>query len=256
MPTQETYFSLSSRWQAFLGMLPFFAFGVARMIGIVDHIYNVRGHNVEMGVYSLALAGLLIGWVRGFPLWSYSYLGWSLLLAWANTNIRVYGVDWGYRIWIPFGITVLIALLWTRSLEPIKKFIQDSWNDWTRLSLMMYAMGAWVFMIYDENHHPFLPGFVLASILVAVGGAWFFLRSTSLKGRVFSIMGSYISGSIISGISYATWDWHAYNGLPKPEEAWYQTLGMTMIGILFWLLILFWPALIAVIQRIFTRRMA
>ncbi len=53
--------SPSTRWQSFIGILPFLAFGVSSMIGKVDHTYHLPGHNVEMVVYALALAGLLIG---------------------------------------------------------------------------------------------------------------------------------------------------------------------------------------------------
>lgn len=105
----EESISPSTRWQAFLGMLPFLAFGVSSVIGKEDYTYHLRGHDAEMVVYTLALVGLLIGWIRGFPLWSYGYLGWSLVWAWSNTNIPIYGAKWEYRIWVPFAITVLIA---------------------------------------------------------------------------------------------------------------------------------------------------
>lgn len=254
MSTHNEFISPSNRWQAFLGMLPFFAFGVSSMIGKVDHIYKLRGHNAEMVVYSLVLVGLLIGWIRGFPLWSYSYLGWSLLLAWANTNIKIYGADWGYRIWIPFGITLLIALLWTRSLNPIKKFFRDSWNDWTRLSLMMYAMGAWIFMIYDENHHPYLLVFMFSSTLVAASAAWFFLRSSSVKCRIFSIITGFIIAMIIGSICDATWDWYAYYGLTKKPTTWYKEVWDYIMILFFWGIILFWPSIVELIRRKTTHR--
>jgi hypothetical protein len=49
-------------------------------------------------------------------------------------------------------------------------------------------------------------------------------------------------------ISYLTWDWRAYFGLPT-AETWYDNLGMAPMGYLFLLMILFWPALIGLIQR-------
>jgi hypothetical protein len=254
--TKDLHIAPATRWQAFIGVLPFLAFGAASMIGKVGHIYHFRGHNAEMVVYFLALAGLLVGWRRDFPLWSYSYLGWALVIAWSNTTVTIYGVDWGYRIWLAFGITVLIVLLWTRSLEPIKKFFHDIWNDWTRLSLAMFTMGAWIWMTYDENHHPYLLAFMLASTLAAAGGAWIFLRSSSAKVRILSIVGGFIAVAIIGGICYATWDWRAYYGFPKPDEVWYKTLGIPIIGILFWLPILFWPALIGAIHRMTAQRTA
>ena len=251
----DKYISPSTQWQASLGILPFLAFGISRMIE-VDHLYLLNQNIEEMAVYGLALVGLLVGWTRGFPLWSYSYLGWSLLLAWSNTNISINGAHWGYQVWIPFGIMVLIALLWTRSLTPIQKLFRDCWNDWTRLSLMMYTLGAWIWIFFDENHHPLLLVFIFASALVATGATWVFLRSSSLKGRILSITIGFIFGKIISDISYATWDYRSYYGLPESTRTWYQSLGTTIVIMTFWFGILFWPAIIGFIQRIARRRIA
>jgi hypothetical protein len=253
---RDKYISPATRWQAILGILPFLAFGISSMIGKIDHIYLPLRHNAEMIVYCLVLLGLLIGWTRGFPLWSYSNLGWSLVLAWSNTNITIYGVRWGYQVWIPFGITVLIALLWTRSLTPLQKLFRDCWNDWTRLSLMMYTLGAWAWIFYDENHHPLLLVFIFASALVATGAVWVFLRSSRGMGRILSISFGFIFGKILSDISYATWDYRSYYGLPESTRTWYQSLGITIAIMTFWFGILFWPALIGLIQRIAYRRIA
>jgi hypothetical protein len=85
MYSHETYISPSTRWQALVGALPFLAFGISRMVSKAD-LLPMRGYDVETVVYGLALVGLLIGWIQSFPLWSYSYLGWSILIAYFNTN--------------------------------------------------------------------------------------------------------------------------------------------------------------------------
>ena len=249
----DKYISPSTRLQALLGTLPFLAFGLSSMIDKMDHRYLSNQNIAEMAVYGLALVGFLIGWIRGFPLWSYSYLGWSLVFAWSWTNMRTNGFDWGYRIWIPFGITVLIAFLWTRSLTPIKKLLQNIWNDWTRLTFAMFTLGAFIALIYDENHHPYLLLLMAVTIIIIISGVWFFLRSSNLIGRVLSIVVSFIASMVPGVISYLTWDWRAYYGLPK-SDYWYDNLGFSPILVLFWLLFLFWPALIVIIQRIVNRR--
>jgi hypothetical protein len=239
------------RWQALIGTIPYLTFGFATMIGKFDHLFAIRGHDTDMVVYGLSLVGLLIGWIQGFPLWSYSYLGWSFLLAYFNTNWGYYG-DLDFQVWIPFGVTILIAILWTRSLAPIKKLFSDIWYDWTRLSLAMFAFVGFMGLIYDENHHPQLLWFMLASILTISAGVWFFLRSSSLKGRVFAIIGSFVGAVVISSICDATWDFHAYHGLTPTVRPWY----LTILILAFWLGILFWPALIALIHRLTNRRNA
>ena len=252
MTTRNEYIKPSTRWQAIWGMLPFLAYGLASMLSEADSLFVSRTTYAFIAFYILALAGSLIGWVRGFPLWSYGYLGWSLVFAWWWTNMRTYGFDWGYLIWIPFGVMILIAMVWTRSLQPLKKFFGDIWQDWSRLMLVMFALETWVMMIYDENHHPYLLAFILASALVASGGVWFFLRSSTLWGRIFSFLGCFIGATVVGSIAWATWGWHEYYGFPKPEH-WYQDLGISMIGVIFWFVLLFWPALIGLVRRMTLR---
>jgi hypothetical protein len=245
----DNYISPSNRWQAFSGILPFLAFGLVSMIGKIDFISNYQWIFANLAFYVLVLAGLFIGWVREFPLWSYSYLGWSLVFAWWWTDIRTYGFDWGYRIWIPFGISALIALLWMRSFTPIKKLLWDCWNDWTRLSLAMYTFVAFMFLIYDENHHPYLMIFLIISTLATTAGAWFFLRSATLKGRVGSILAGFVAIAVIGGISEATWDWRTYYGVAEVSAPWYLTFLQAVISLVFVTVVLFWPAIVGIIHK-------
>ena len=254
MSNIDEYMKPSTRWQAFWGILPFLAFGISSMIDKMAHIFLPHRQYAEMTTYGLALVGLLIGWIRGFPLWSYSYLGWSLLLAWSNTNISIYGVYWGYQVWIPFGINALIALLWTHSLTPLKKLLRDCWSDWTRLSLTMYTFIAFMFLIYDENHHPYLMILMIVSTLATAAGAWFFLRSATLKSRVVSIFGSFVAIAVIGWVSEATWDWRAYYGVAEVSAPWYLTVLRAIISLIFIAIILFWPAIVGIIHRRINRQ--
>jgi hypothetical protein len=246
----DEYMQPSTRWQALFGLLPFMLYGILSLISAGNLDFFLSSIHTFLGFYLFTLLGLLIGWIRGFPLWSYSYLGWSLVFAWWWSNMHIGGM---YRIWIPFGITILVALIWTRSLTPIKNFFRANWHDWTRLMLAMFTLETWVLMIYDENHHPYLLAFILASALVASGGVWFFLRSSNLWGRILSLTGGFITEAILSGIAWTTWSWHEYYGFPKPEH-WYEDWGISYIAVTFWLVILFWPALIALIRRILPHR--
>jgi hypothetical protein len=255
---RETPIVPLSKWQAFWGILPFLGFGAAYMLHKVDPIYGVRGHDAEMVVYALSLAGLLIGWIRCFPLWTYGYLGWAVVLANASTNGKFYGVRWGYQVWIPFGITVAIALLWTRSLQPIRTLVRDVWSDWTRLSLVMYAMGAWVVEMlgYDSNHHPYLLVYMLASTLVLAGATWFFLRSSSFRGRTLSIAAGSTIGLTLGLICSSTWDWQTYYGRPNETTTWATALWRMGLFLVLLGVFLFWPSVIGLLRRVALRRTA
>ena len=254
---QDEFMTPSNRWGALLGALPFLAYGISNMIGVAELFKDPWGRNAEMAVYVLVLAGFLVGWTRGFPLWTYSYLGWSIILAWSNTNISYYGVHWDYQIWIPFGITILLALLWTRSLDPVKNFFRDIWADWSRLSLTMYTFIGLMFLIYDSNHHPYLLVFIWTSALIIAAGAWFFLRSSNLKSRSLSLViacglawaGNRVLAWIISSIWGVTWDYHAYYGLPHIVKPWYTTVRIGLSILSFYGVFLFWPTIIQVIRE-------
>jgi len=251
MTTKNEYRTPSTRLQALIGTFPFLAFGLSRLIGEMDGLFPIRGQVVEMVVYGLCLLGLLIGWLRGFPLWSYSYLGWSFLIAYFNTNWGYYGNP-DFQIWIPFGITVLIAILWTHSFAPIKKLFRDIWDDWTRLTLAMFTFGgfAWMVAAYDENHHPQLLLFMLAATLAISAGVWFFFRSASLKGRVLSLIGGLFVADMISIICSATWDYREYYGLPESTRTLYESLSINFRIRFFWLTLLFWPALVGLFHYV------
>ncbi len=256
MPTQNGHISPSTRWQALIGVLPFLAFGIVSMIGKMDQVYDLRVIYIYLAFYILALSGLLIGWIRGFPLWSYGYLGWSLVFTWWWSIAIINVTYWGYCIWMLFWIVVLIALLWMRSLSPIKKIFRDISNDWTRLSLAMYPFIAFVFLIYDENHHPYLLIYMSASTLAIAAGAWFFLRSASLKSRVASILGGFVASNVIGQVCDNTWDARAYYGLPEGSTPWYITVFRTFMILSFFAVILLWPAAISLYQRIIRRQTA
>jgi len=251
MTTKKEYLTPSTRLQALIGTLPFLAFGFFGMISEMNGLFPIRGQVIEMVVYGLCLVGLLIGWIRGFPRWSYSYLGWSFLIAYFNTKWGYYS-DPDFQIWIPFGITVLIAILWTHSFAPIKKLFQGIWHDWTRLTLAMFTFGgfAWMVAAYDENHHPQLLWFMLAATLATSAGVWFFFRSASLKGRVLSLLGGLFVADMISLICSATWDYREYYGLPESTQTWYESLSIYFRIHLFWLALLFWPAVIGFLHYV------
>jgi hypothetical protein len=252
MYSQSDYIIPSTRRQALIGTLPCLAFGFLTMIGEKDHGDPLAYYSLNLAFSLLLFSGLLIGWIREFPLWSYNYLGWSLFFLWIGSNGRIDRIPLAPPVRALFLIMVLIALIWTRSIKPINKLLGDIWNDWTRLSLVMFALVgfAWIAMAYDENHHPQLLWFILAATLLMSAGTWLFLRSTSMRGRILSLIGSFFVGDIISQICYATWDYRAYYGLPESTRTWYQSLGLYFRMRVFWLTILFWPVMIAAIRKV------
>jgi hypothetical protein len=255
MSKQKEYIAPVAHWEALIGTLPFLGFGITSMLSKTEQFNDPRVIFLYLAFYGLALLGLLIGWIRDFPLWSYGYIGWSLVFTWWWSLASINGAYWGLLIWFAVGLVVLIALLWKRSLVPIEKFFKDIFNDWSRLSLAMYTFIAFIYLLYDENHHPYLFVFMSASTFVIAAGAWLFLRGASLRGRIGSIFGGLVVANVISQISNNTWDAQAYynlsQGLPTP---WYMTVFRTVMILSFLIAILFWPAIIGLGQYLIDRQ--
>ena len=104
----------------------------------------------------LILIGLGAGLLAGFPRWAYSFLGWALLFGWWWSNGSFYGHVWDWRIWLPLVGVFLIALLIRRSWQPLRALFSGIWREWTLLCLVIYILYGFVFMLFDENHSPYL----------------------------------------------------------------------------------------------------
>jgi hypothetical protein len=86
-----------TQWEAVLGALPLLVFGISSIAGKA-----LQRYDASIVPYALTLLGLLIGWIHSFPLWSYTYVGSSLMIALINSP--------GYGIWVPLGLTALIGV--------------------------------------------------------------------------------------------------------------------------------------------------
>ena len=200
--TTETWVGRRASWSAALvGALPFLLFGLAYLL---EGVAELGGHNhpafnlldgslnrpaitltAPMGVYFVCALGLLFGVSKGFPRWSYAYLGMSLFFGWNYSSGRYYGVNYDSWAWLPLFAAIILGLLFTRSLQPLARLLQGAWNDWTRLSLALYAFVPMLTVIFfDDDWGVFqLYGLFFDTVLVAAG-AVAFLRSRTIWGRV------------------------------------------------------------------------
>lgn len=251
----------ASRIEAFLGVLPFLAFGAVVMLGKIPGTpYTLFLH---YGVWLMALIGFVGGWAKGFPRWTMAHLGWALVYSWwmaamplNNLVGRVGGSRelLGARALLPLAVAALAALLLMRSLRPLQQWLAALWHDWTQLSLGMYALFTFAFLLYDENHHPYVLAFMLMGTAALAGGGWAYLRARSLVGRVLALLGGAVIAVAASMICDATWDWHAYYNLPAEPDTRTPLQIALIIGL--WGAILYWPALVGLARWLTTPRKA
>ena len=252
----------SSHWEAFLSALPFAVFGVVCMIGKIRVPWV--GIYIYLTFYLFVLLGLLIGLVKAFPRWAYSYLGWSLVYAWWWTNMYTRGLKlfgytfgneaWGWRAWAPLFITVGIAILLTRSIRPLRELVLGIWQDWTLLSLAMYSFVGFMMLLYDEVRSPYTIAFMTASTLVICASVWIFMRSANRVHRFITLLAGFFAGLLIDRICATTWDFNAYYGLPaQPPMPWYSSLLEIIFFTVMWSPIMWLPALVGLFKSTFNK---
>ena len=130
-----------SSWaETLAGMVPFLVFGLGMII------YEILPRRLVVGplalwcyvaLYVIGVIGLGIGWVKGFPRWSYPYAGLVLFIKgwWGDRDNLSGWLFIGLASTLLFWLMVGIVLLATRSLRPLGQFFKRIWRDWTLLSL-------------------------------------------------------------------------------------------------------------------------
>jgi hypothetical protein len=186
-----------STWgEALLGAVPFILYGLAYFVvafnerpGFHNPALEVYTRYASQAVYIVSVVGLAAGCVKGFPRWSYAYLGMVLYAALNIFNMNFSVIFLGRRVWILAAAAVLVALLVARSLRPVKQLFLGIWQDWSRVALACYAALVPIFTVIflDGNWGTFeLAGLVFDTLLLAAG-AIVFLRSRTLWQRVAAL---------------------------------------------------------------------
>jgi hypothetical protein len=227
--------------EALAAMLPFLA------IGLLMALDPYRSQSASIVVTYAAvliglgvpLIGLGVGWVKGFPRWSYPYGGFvlavaSLLLAnnldpwilnrydvWVNVFRRLPGLAdvvfylmFGrYNMWVLFLAMAAMALLLSRLWRPLRPLHRGAWHDWTRLSFGFYGVMPLVFVLafYDVSPTPRAP-YLVASTVILAAGAVAYVRSSRTWQRTLALLAGMTLFCVVTtaGVAtfyhLATWD--------------------------------------------------
>lgn len=213
--------------EAALAALPFLLFGAASLAAHLDAFRTAPAGLTEWQallihpylVFNwLALIGLFAGLLAGFPRWAFAYLAWAVYYLWWWWSGSIYGHPVNGWIAAPFLGVIALALLIRRSWQPLRGILSGLWLDWTLLSFALYVFYAAMFIIFDENHHPWLLLFIAAAALLAGLGAWGYFRIRGAVGRVLALLGGILACALLSMLSYATWDYRAYYNLPPSMD--------------------------------------
>ncbi len=250
-------------------MLPFLIYGASNVLwrvalpdGSGRAVLPVEPFFVNLAAYFLLLIGFGVGWVKGFPRWAFGYLGLLIVLTlwWMGMptqGLWRYGIHFSdrlndlleWRAWIPFGVVMVLTVLLTRSLRPLGQFVGGIWNDWTRLSLVLYAFVAWLVQIYDEVHHPYLNVFIAATALVMALGAGAYARIGGTWQRVAMLLLTLPVVGTIEAVCWATGASYSTMFRPMPNSWQPNLILRTMLVGVMSTIIMYSPALLNLLSR-------
>jgi hypothetical protein len=234
----QLWFERPSSWnEALLGAIPFILYGLIYLVVSIDEWSGPYPVLVEwetyatQAVYFLSLIGLVAGWVKGFPRWSYAYIGMCLHFAIDPFNEHFDFIIFGKQTWIALVLALLIALIISRSIGPLKQLFRGIWFDWTRVSFAGYAalIPILTIVFFDSDWGlGNIFGLAFDTLLLAAG-AVLYLRCRNHWGRVISLPGAMF-------VLFTEW---------VLLYGWF----LDIRPVLFWLGLMFTPGLIGLLRR-------
>lgn len=256
-----------------LGVLPLIVLGLGTMISnmpITVRLSDTLTYSIYILPYLVVMAGLLWGWLKGFPRWVYPYPVYGVFFALyfslsAQPSYKMWGLDlWDWLPFVPMGIVILLALRFGKSpLEAVVKMIEAVWKDWTLLVYGLYGLLPLIIPIFqDETERSYrFPVTAAAISLMLVCGILYvgitkpWLRTTFLLGGLFL---SLLTASVGSGLYWKT---HEINiitnerhliGGPVP---WGDILSQSILGtVVFTLILLLLPGLVGILHWLINTR--
>lgn len=198
-----------------------------------------------VGILILPPIGLCIGWIKSFPRWSYPYVAHVLFFSLYMTNVATPGFLfdrelWGWRAWIPFAVVVVISLLITRSLRPLRKFFTNIKEDWTLLTFGLFgSMPLLIMLSFDEVDRLFSLYFMVILTLLMMVTVFIYMQRPAHRERVAGLLIGILL-TITLTMAAPTIYWHNHGD---------TSIIATVVAGMIVFLVLFSPALISLLPR-------
>jgi len=209
--------------------------------------------------YVVLLAGLGVGWARGFPRWSYAYLlSVPLFTLYVSFSASSAILPYGYLLClplfsalIPLTAMAIVVLAVTRSWPRLAPLFANGWRDWTRLSFALYGLVPMLlWFAFDEVDDRFALPFTIALALILVGGALAYLRSTRAWQRATALLvGAALARAVATAGTRIYWNAHPEPGMTGLPVRWYGIVGVSSTGVTLLLAFLFAPALLGLLHK-------
>lgn len=245
-----------SRGEIFAGVGLFLFLGLFLSFMELPYEWGWIERNSTLGSYIfgvqfiLPATGYCVGWIKGFPRWSYPYVGVSLLISLYLMNgstpgISFFGYEvfgrelWGWRSWIPLLTATVVALIISKSFKPVKRFFTNGWEDWTLFTFCMFGwMPLLVWVVFDEVDNLYTIYFALGLNAVMILSAYAYMWGTRIWQRALALgIGIVITVAVASLGSTLYW----------LENGWVSIAGMAKAGFSI-AIVMFAPAFIGILR--------
>ncbi|MBD3265032.1 hypothetical protein GF373_00050 [bacterium] len=194
--------------------------------------------------------GVVIGYIKYFPRWSFTYMGIVVLFAWYFMNVRIPPSPiFGLLSWFP----VLIAFIVGASLAgsaPILALGKRMQDDWTLLVFALFngfPLVAWI--MFDEVNRefklPFLMGIYIYGIFCVIT---YLLCAKPWQRILVLFLGFYIIGALSFLGSGIYWDNQVDRVVAEVEISLSRIRGSLLVGAIM-TFVPFLPGLILVLVR-------
>ena len=204
----------------------------------------------------LMLAGLLAGWLKWFPNWSYAFAGMAVIFSlwWQSTTGAIEGLFSGPLAWSPLLVLLALGIVISRSVRPFLKFMQGFLRDWSLASLALY--GVLPIAIYAAtNTIPSpraIPFQIPAVLLMSAGAGLAGLAETArLRGRMLLLGLSWSWMVVTIGVALY-WHGRVWEVSGQTVTWLQQVLGMSLVWVIL-AMIVFFPAGLALLGGLIGR---
>ena len=137
------------------------------------------------------------------------------------------------------GVATLVALVISRSFQPVKKFFTNGWEDWTLFTFGMFGvMPLLVLVGFDEVDNRYTLSFTSGLYMVTILSAYAYMRSSKMWQRVLALGAGIVIPIVVASLG-STLYWL--------EHGWVSIPGVTKMGI-YIVLVMFAPAFIGILQ--------
>ena len=213
---------------------------------------------VLVAVASLALLAfsgaflvvLGVGWVEGFPRWSYPYGG--LVLAFTSLvvadRLDLWIIFNRYARWIPLLVMAAIALLLGRLWRPLRSLYKGVWHDWSRLSFGLYGILPLALMIVLDEVHGEEPYVAVLGVILAIGALAYMRSSRTWQRALTLLLGMTLAWTAATVYLAIYWHGRQEFWMRQPGNGYETARGMLVaLGVLVVLLLA--PALLGLLRH-------